>query len=211
MSSDTTGALATPGAGMSTRYRAFGTPSAGTSSTLAGSASATPLTVPRSRATPVWASPGRGPATRTETGNAPPGAVANGTASVTVTLPSAIRRSRSAAARAGVKGVPEETAAVPARTTRGRVGRDTRRHAQQRGGGDHGAAEKGNGGDGTAQRLGGRARLAEGGAGPAVALRDEQPGAAQVTRHGLPQPIVVGLGGLGAGQHLVQAAPVGKQ
>ena len=35
-----------------------------------------------------------------------------GTASVTVTLPSAIRRSRSTAARAGVKGVPEETAAV---------------------------------------------------------------------------------------------------
>jgi hypothetical protein len=96
---------------MSTMYRACGTPSAGTSSTVAGRASATPLTVPRSRATPVWASPGLSPATRTETGNGQPGALAKGTARVTVTLPSAIRCNRSAAARAGVKGVPEETAA----------------------------------------------------------------------------------------------------
>ncbi len=74
----------------------------------AGSASATPLTIPRSRAPPAAASPGRGPATRTETGNPAPGAAANEAARATVTPPSAIRRSRSDAARAEVKGVAEE-------------------------------------------------------------------------------------------------------
>src|SRR5580704_10942815 len=112
MSSDTTGALATPEADMSTRYRPCGTPSAGTTNTLAGSASATPLTVPRSRATPISASPGRRPATRTDVGNPLTGAVANDVARATVTSPPAIRRSRSAAARAGVNGVPAEAEAV---------------------------------------------------------------------------------------------------
>ena len=42
-----------PVGGPSTTYRAYGTPSAGTSSTSAGSASATPVTVPASRASPA--------------------------------------------------------------------------------------------------------------------------------------------------------------
>ena len=48
-----------------------------------------------------------------------PGAVANGTASAVVTPPSAIRPSRSAAALAGVNGVPadaEEPEAIPRET-----------------------------------------------------------------------------------------------
>ena len=53
-------------------------------------------------------SPGFGPATRTEAGKPDPGAVANGTASAAVTPPSAILASRSAAALAGVNGVPDE-------------------------------------------------------------------------------------------------------
>ena len=71
------------------------------------------MTIPRSRVTgttPVAASPGRGPATRTEAGKAAspwgPGALANGMASAAVTPPSAILASRSAAALAGVNGVP---------------------------------------------------------------------------------------------------------
>ena len=47
-----------------------------------------------------------GPATRIEAGKPDPGAVANGTASAAVTPPSAILASRSAAALAGVNGVP---------------------------------------------------------------------------------------------------------
>ena len=49
MSSDTTGALPRPGSLALTAYSPNGTPSAGTSSTSAGSASATPATVPLSR------------------------------------------------------------------------------------------------------------------------------------------------------------------
>ncbi len=121
MSSDTTGALATPDADMSTRYRPCGTPSAGTTSIPAGSASATPVAVPRRRATPTAASPGRGPATRTAAGKSDPGAVAKGTASAVVTPPSAIRRSRSDAALAGVNGVPEDTAPPAATLPRAAV------------------------------------------------------------------------------------------
>ena len=49
MSSDTTGVTDTPASAARTAYSPYGTPSAGTSSTSAGSASATPVTVPLSR------------------------------------------------------------------------------------------------------------------------------------------------------------------
>src|SRR5579872_994074 len=99
MSSETTGVLVTRAVDVSTAYSPCGTPSAGTRSSAAGSASATPVTEPRSRDHPASVSPGCGPATRTETGNPDLGPAANGTVSATVSDPSASRDSRCSASR----------------------------------------------------------------------------------------------------------------
>ena len=88
MSSDTTGVTTTPGSAADTAYSPYGTPSAGTSRTPAGSASITEVTVPLRRLTPAG-SPARGGPTRTVAAGRRPGADGNGTASAAVVVPAA--------------------------------------------------------------------------------------------------------------------------
>ncbi len=119
-SSETTGAMVTPGSETSTEYSPAGTPSAGTRSVDAGSASATPRITPVSRAWPAG-SPGCGCATRTvSAGPTPgwpapcrlaPGLLANGTASAAVTVAPASPASSSASPAASAAAVA--TTALP--------------------------------------------------------------------------------------------------
>ena len=178
--------MVSPGAPACTAYSPAGTPSAGTSSTSAGSASATPAIVPVSRTWPSG-SPACGGVTRTPPGSSPAGWLANGwlangTASAAVSVPAASPASSSASAR-----------------------------GQQRGGGHHRAAQVGHRGGRAAGLLGNDSRLPEAGPGPAVGLRDEQPGAADLGRQHPPQRGVVGLAGLGPGQHVGPVGPLGQQ
>ena len=104
-SSDTTGVMDSPGAPACTAYSPAGTPSAGTSSTSAGSASATPVIVPVSRTWPSG-SPACGGVTRTPPGSSSAGRLANGlrlangTASAAVSVPAASPASSSASGAA---------------------------------------------------------------------------------------------------------------
>ena len=93
----------------------------------------------------------------------------------------------------------------------GHPARGARVHAQQGRGGHDRAAEERHRRDEAAQHLGGGRGLPVGRAGPAVALGDQQPGAAQVGADGLPELVVVGLRRLDARERLVEPAPVGEQ
>ena len=83
--------------------------------------------------------------------------------------------------------------------------------AQQGGGGHHGAGQVREAGGGAPGLLGDDRGLAVAGAGPAVALRDQQAGAAQVGGQGVPERDVVGLAGVYPGQHGRPGAPVFEQ
>ena len=83
--------------------------------------------------------------------------------------------------------------------------------AQQGRGGHDGAAEERHRREVAAEHLGGGRGLTVGRARPAVALGDQQPGAAQVGGDGLPELVVVGLRRLGTRERGVQPAAVGEQ
>src|ERR1035438_1264449 len=123
-----------------------------------------------------------------------PGAVANGTASAAVASPSASRPSRSATARAEADVSP-----APAVTLSSAVVATTA------------LPRKGTGATKAASASAAAAASRYEAPGPSLPVRYQQARAAEVRGHALPQTVVVGLAGLGAGQRLVQATPVGEQ